>query len=62
MKYKMRENGVYEKTEESLLEEQLEIDKDLIIADLLLQLSEKEQRLSDLELIVSDMLIKGGEI
>jgi methyl coenzyme M reductase subunit D len=38
---------------------QSEKDKDLMIGELVLQLSQKEQRISDLEKIVAD-LMKGG--
>ncbi|WP_066505532.1 hypothetical protein [Abyssisolibacter fermentans] len=46
-------------TKEEKKQKQINGDKDLIIADLLIQNAEKEQRLNDLELIVADML--GGK-
>lgn len=39
---------------------QKDTDKDLIIADILLQSAEKDQRIKDLELIIADIL--GGVI
>ncbi|WDV47467.1 hypothetical protein PV797_07250 [Clostridiaceae bacterium M8S5] len=45
--------------DEKINQYHLDIDKDLIIADLLLQIAEKEKRLKDLELKVAN--IQGGK-
>lgn len=46
--------------EEKREEVQSEKDKDLIIAELLAELADKEQRVSDVEMIVAELMVNGG--